>query len=132
MELFKYAFNVDSDTKEETKMKKIGTALIATLILACVFIAPVIAVGPKNSKGNKTIHLPEYTIIVSNRGWRQWKTDIDRFAICLFTEGMNDQAIQAHIDAGWNGPYTITKASDSRYLYVGNMEFIWKYHDIGE
>lgn len=115
-------------------MKRVGTALITALILASVFIAPAMAMGPKKSQGNKAIHLDKYTIIVSNRGWRQWRTDIDRFAIVLFTEGMTEPAIQAHLDDGWNGPVKISK-TDPRYEYVspyveGDVEIIWKYHDI--
>lgn len=135
MELLKYAFNIDSDAKKDgVEMKRIGTALMVALILASVFVAPVMAMGPKKSQGKKAIHLDRYTIIVSNRGWRQWRTDIDRFAIVFFTEGMTEQAIQSHLDAGWSGPVTIG-TGDPRYPYVspyvdGPVEIIWKWHDI--
>ena len=115
-------------------MKKVGTALIATLILTGIFIAPAMAMGPKKSKGNKVINVANYYIIVSNRGWRQWRTDMDRFAVCLFTDGMSQEAIDSHLAEGWNGPWTMLE-TDPRFEHVspytdGDVEIIWKYHDI--
>ena len=116
--------------------KKMFSIMLLTVFAISLMasIMPVMAIGPKKSQGNKVIQVGNVYIIVSNRGFRQWRTDIDRFAICLFTEGMNQKAIDAHLADGWLGPYTIT-ASDPRYPYLspyvdGDVEIIWKRHNI--
>ena len=120
---------------------KLITIMMLTLFLTTMsLVAPAAAMGPKKAKGNKVIYVDDpksdhdYYIIVSKRGWRQWRTDIDRFAIVLFTEGMTEEAIESHLDEGWNGPWTMLE-SDPRYEYVSPyvedpVEIIWRYHDI--
>ena len=114
---------------------KVITGILLTLFLASMLpVVPVVAMGPGKAKSDNIIHVANYVIIVSNRGWRQWRTDIDRFAVVLFTEGMTEGAIQAHLDDGWNGPWTMPEG-DPRYPYVspyvgGDVEIIWRYHDI--
>ena len=118
-------------------MKRRVFAVALLTVFAASMIAsviPVMAMGPKNSQGNKVVQVGNFYIIASNRGFRQWKINQDRFAICLFTEGMTQKAIDAHLANGWNGPYTIG-AGDVRYPVVsgyveGPPEIIWKFHDI--
>ena len=116
------------------KTKLIATIMTVLFLTIMSLVAPAAAMGPKKAKSDNKIHVANYVIIVSNRGWRQWRTDIDRFAIVLFTEGMTEEAIQSHLDEGWNGPWTMPKG-DPRYPYVspyveGPVEIIWRYHDI--
>ena len=116
------------------KVKAITTIMLTLFLASMILVLPVAAMGPGKSQSDNIIHVANYVIIVSNRGWRQWRTDIDRFAVVLFTEGITAEAIQAHLDGGWSGPWTMP-TSDPRYPYVstyvdGDVEIIWRYHDI--
>ena len=117
---------------------KIVTAILVTLFVAGMFIVLPVVAGPNKAKGNNIIHIPlalgyEYAIIVSNRGWRQWYYNPDgeivHFAVCLYTDGMNQKAIDAHIAGGWieHGGLPNT---NPRYDFVGGGAFIYKYHTI--
>ena len=110
---------------------KIITAILVTLFVAGMFFVLPVVAGPSKSNGDKAIPVGNWIIIVTKRGWRQWKLDADgnveKFANVLFTEGMNQEAIDAHVADGWTY-HPGLGAGDARYPYVGGGAFIYKSH----
>ena len=93
------------------------------------------AMGPKMSNNINVIHVNDRYFIVSNSCFRQWRDDMDRFTIVLFTEGMNQKAIDAKLTNGWM--LGTTSVSNWRYEYLdpyvetsGSIEWIYKNHNI--
>lgn len=118
------------------KSKTVTAILLTLSVASMLLILPVVA-GPNKARSDNKIHIPwgtdkELVIIVSKRGWRQWyygDGDIIHFAVCLYTDGMNQEAIDAHVADGWI-LHSGLGAGDSRYIYVGGGPFIYKYHYI--
>lgn len=115
------------------KTKMIAAVIVALFVAGMFFALPVLA-GPYNAPNKIKVDYGdgELVLIVSKRGFRQWyyeDGEIVHFCVCLFTAGMNDKAIQAHLDDGWL-PHAAIVEPDTRTFHVGGQEFIYKLHYI--
>ena len=92
-------------------------------------------------RGDKVVYYDGRVMLISDRGWRQWyDTDgdgeVDRFTIILFSEGINEKAIQGHVKGGWI-EYQLD-STDGRWTYISHgdlngddvVELIYKSHNI--